>query len=90
MRRDFKNRVSQKLKKDGYKVYSICDSICPFDLISIDSRGVVAGIRCKPHGHIYQKERDNLLRTKISIFVASEYGEHEIGMKKLDNVRKYE
>jgi len=77
-----------KLKRKGYIVYPICDSLCPFHLISIDDNGNTVGILCKPHGHIYEKERTRLLNQRITIYIASEQGEHEILIKKIHENRK--
>lgn len=88
MNKNFKNRVIIKLKRKGYIVYPICDSLCPFHLISIDNSGNTSGILCKPHGHIYKKEKERLLNQRIPIYVASELGEHEIIIKKLDEKYK--
>ena len=80
------------LERMGYKVHPIWNDNqrCPFDLLSINPTGKVAGVKCKPHGHLTKAEREKLLYYDMPIFIASEkysgYGSaaHEIKVKKLE------
>ena len=87
----FKYRVLRKLERQGYKVHPIYNDNqrCPFDLISVNPKGKVVGIKCKPHEHITKQEKEELLWYDMPIYVASEkyegnYSEvHAIKIEKL-------
>lgn len=87
----FKYHVFRKLKREGYKVYPLYNNnqICPFDLISVNPKGKVAGVKCKPHEHLTKEERKELLWYNIPMYVASEKYEggssmvHEIKIEKV-------
>ena len=70
----FKYRVLRKLERESYRVHPIYtnNQRCPFDLISCNQKGKVAGIKCKPHGHLTKEERKALLWYDMPIFIASE------------------
>lgn len=70
----FKKRVIRKLERQGYRVHPIWNdnNRCSFDLISVNSKGKVAGIKLKAHGHITKQEKEELLWYDMPFFVASE------------------
>ena len=70
----FKYRVLRKLEREGYRVHPIYNDNgrCPFDLLSVNPKGTVAGVKCKPHGHLTKEERGVLLWYDMPIFLASE------------------
>lgn len=69
---NFKNRVRQKLEREGYTVTEVSDKKCGFEFLRTDPRGEIVGIRIKPHGHIYKEEKKELLRHNMPVYVASE------------------
>ena len=87
----FKYRALRKLERLGYKVHPIYNNNqrCPFDLISVNPKGKVAGVKCKPHEHLTKEERKELLWYNIPMYVASEKYEggssmvHEIKIEKV-------
>ena len=70
----FKNRIAEKLKREGYRVHPIWNDNqrCPFDLISVNPNGKVAGVKCKAHGHITKEEKEELMWYNMPMYVASE------------------
>ena len=72
--KEFKFRVVNKLEREGYRVHPIWNDNerCPFDLISVNPKGKVAGVKCKPHGHLTKEEIQKLLWYDMQMFVASE------------------
>lgn len=70
----FKYRVLRKLERAGFRVHPIYNDNqrCPFDLISVNPKGIVAGVKCKPHNHLTKQEREGLLRYNMPMYVASE------------------
>ena len=83
----FKKRVIRKLERQGYRVHPIWNDNqrSPIDLISVNPKGKVAGVKCKPHGHITKTERDELLWYDMQIFVASE--KYEGGSSEVHGIR---
>lgn len=81
--RSFTYRVIAWLEKDGYRVHPVKDSKCPFDLLSVNPEGTVAGVKCKAHGHLTKAEKRKLLWYKMPMYRCSEVGEHEIVKKRL-------
>ena len=83
----FKYNVIRKLERQGYKVHPIWNdnNRCPFDLISVNPKGMVAAVKCKPHGHLTKQEKKELLWYDISIFVASEM--YEVGSTKIHGIK---
>lgn len=70
----FKFRVLRKLVAQGYLVHPIWNDndMCPFDLISVNPKGKVSGVKCKAHGHLTKEEKEKLLWYNIPMYVASE------------------
>ena len=70
----FKNRVIQKSERQGYRVHPIWNdnNRCPFDLLSVNPKGKVAGVKLKAHGDITKEEREELLWYLMPMYVASE------------------
>ena len=70
----FKYRVIRKLQREGYRVHPIWNdnNRCPFDLISVNPKGKVAGVKLKPHEHLTKQERDELLWYDMPMYIASE------------------
>ena len=83
----FKNRVIKKLEREGYRVHPIWNdnNRCPFDLISFNPKGKVAGVVLKAHGHITKSDRDELQWYDMPLFVASE--KYEGGSSKIHGVK---
>ena len=83
----FKYRVLRKLESDGYKVHPIYNDNhrCPFDLLSVNPKGKVAGIVLKPHGHPTKPEKEELLWYGMPIFVASE--KYEGGSSEIHGIK---
>ena len=72
IKRNFKNRVKRKLEREGYTVTEVADKKWGFEFLRTDPRGEIAGIKVKPHGHLYKEERKELLRHNMPVYVASE------------------
>lgn len=90
--KEFKFRVANKLEREGYRVHHIWNDNqrCPFDLISVNPKGKVAGVKCKPHGHLTKEEKGELLWYDMQMFVASEKwegGSDKVHGIKLDKVK---
>ena len=70
----FKYRVLAKLEREGFRVHPIYNDNkrCPFDLISVNPKGKVAGVKCKPHNHLTKQEKEELLWYDMPMYVASE------------------
>ena len=85
----FKYPVIRKLEREGYRVHPIWNDNhrCPFDLLSVNPGGTVAGVRVQAHGHPTEKGKKELLWYNIPIYWASEaYGVdkvHEIKIERL-------
>lgn len=88
----FKNSVIRKLENEGYRVHPIWNdnNRCPFDLISVNPNGKVAGVKLKAHGHILKEEKEELLWYDMLMYVASEKWEggsseiHGVKVKRLE------
>ena len=90
--KEFKFRVANKLEREGYRVHPIWNDNqrCPFDLVSVNPKGKVAGVKCKPHGHLTNEEKKELLWYDMQMFVASEKwegGSDDVHGIKVEKVR---
>lgn len=88
----FKYHILRTLQRQGFRVHPIWNDNqrCPFDLISVNPKGKVAGIKLKAHGHLSKKEREELLWYDMHMFVASEKydgGSSEVHAVKLEKIK---
>ena len=83
----FKNRVIKKLEREGYRVHPIWNdnNRCPFDLISFNPNGKVAGVKLKPHEHLTKQEKEELRWYDLPMYVASE--KWEGGSSKIHGIK---
>ena len=70
----FKYHVIRKLERQGYRVHPIWNdnNRCPFDLLSVNPKGNVAGVKLRAHGHLIKEEREELLWYDMPMYIASE------------------
>ena len=83
----FKNRVIHKIERQGYRVHPIWNdnNRCPFDLISANPKGKVAGVKLKAHGHLTKGEKEELLWYDMPMYVASE--KYEGGSSEIHSIK---
>lgn len=88
---NFKNMVIRKLERQGYKVHPIYNDNqrCPFDLVSVNPNGKVAGVKLKAHGHLTKPEKEKLSFYDMPLYLASEKydgGSSEIHAVKVERI----
>jgi hypothetical protein len=91
--KSFKYRVLRKLESEGFRVHPIWNDNhrCPFDLISVNPKGKVAGVKCKQHGHLSKEEKEELLWYDMPMYVSSEKysgGSSEVHEIKIERLEK--
>lgn len=87
----FKNMVIRKLERQGYRVHPIYNDNqrCPFDLVSVNPNGKMAGAKLKPHGHLTKPEKEELSFYDMPLYLASEKyygGNSEIHAVKVEKI----
>ena len=83
----FKNRVIRKLERQGYRVHPIWNdnNRCPFDLLSVNPKGNVAGVKLRAHGHLIKEELEELLWYDMPMYIASE--KYEGGSSEIHGIK---